>query len=323
MDLLKEGETLAYKFDINEPVRVAIVRCAAEQLDRAVSELSEGINDDPVRAVHDARKAIKKERSLLRLASGAMSTQQRRRENAALREAARELSGTRDADVMIATLDGLADRFAGQLPAKTIDAIREQLGPRSGQRTGSALEARAVQELGALRVRVDDWKLSRGGWKAIDRGLVHSYTRGRKAFARARARRSTEALHDWRKRVKDLWYHERLLASTCGPAVRGQAKDAKRLADLLGDDHDLAVLREQLAPDTMPVPVDVGAVVELVDHSRHELQTEAIALGERVYADSPKMFGRRMQRSWNAGRALAAAPHQSEPAQLAAATRKP
>jgi CHAD domain-containing protein len=252
-----------------------------------------------------------------------MSTEERRRENAALRDAARELSGTRDADVMITTLGDLADRFAGQLPAKTFDAIRDHLGPRSGQRPGSALEARAVQELGALRVRVDDWKLSRGGWKAIDSGLLRSYRRGRKAFDRACATRSTEGLHEWRKRVKDLWYHERLLARTCGPAVRGQAKDFKRLADLLGDDHDLAVLREELASDTIPVPVDVGAVVELIDHRRHELQTEAIALGERVYADTPKAFRRRMLRSWNAGRALAKAPHKSQPTQLAAATRKP
>ena len=314
---------MAYRFGVDEPVRAAVVRCASEQLDRAVSDLSEGINDDPVRAVHDARKAIKQERSLLRLARGAMPSEDRRRENAALREAARELSGTRDADVMVATLDDLADRFAGQLPAKTFDAIREQLGPRSGQRPGSALEARAVQELGALRVRVDDWKLLRGGWKAIESGLLRSYTRGRKAFAQARARSSTEDLHAWRKRVKDLWYHERLLGSICGPGVRGQAKDAHHLADLLGDDHDLAMLRQELASQAMSAPVDVSAVVELIDQRRSELQSEAMALGERVYADSPKAFRRRMRRSWSAGRAVAAAPRESQPAQLAAAVREP
>ena len=53
-------------------------------------------------------------------------------------------------------------------------------------------------------------------------------------------------LHDWRKRVKDLWYHERLLAPTCGPTVRGHAKELDRLSDLLGDDHDLALLRHEL-----------------------------------------------------------------------------
>lgn len=314
---------MAYKFDAEEPVQEAVVRCAAEQLDHAVGELSERINDDPVRAVHNARKAIKKERSLLRLARGVIASEDRRRENAALREAARELSGTRDADVMTATLDDLADRYAGQVPAKTFDAIREQLRSPSGRRPDSALQARAVQELGALRVRVDDWKLVGGGWKAIEGGLLRSYTRGRKAFARARGERSVENLHAWRKRVKDLWYQQRLLGPICGPGARGQAKDAHRLADLLGDDHDLALLRQELAPNEMAVAVDLHAVVELVDHRRGELQTEAMALGERVYADSPKAFRRRMRRSWRAGRALAEAPQEREPAQLAAATRKP
>ncbi|HZO79093.1 MAG TPA: CHAD domain-containing protein [Solirubrobacteraceae bacterium] len=314
---------MAYKFDAKEPVRAEVVRCAAEQLDRAISELSERINDDPVGAVHNARKAIKKERSLLRLARGVIASEDRRRENAALREAARELSGTRDADVMTATLDDLADRFAGQVPAKAFDAIRAQLRSRSEHRPDSALQARAVQELGALRVRVDDWKLVRGGWKGIESGLLHSYTGGRKAFARARGERSVENLHAWRKRVKDLWYQQRLLSPTCGPGVRGQAKDAHRLADLLGDDHDLALLREELAPNTMPVPVDVHAVVELIDHRRDELQTEAIALGERVYADCPKSFRRRMRWSWRAGRVLAEAPQEGHPVELAAATRTP
>jgi CHAD domain-containing protein len=252
-----------------------------------------------------------------------MSPEQRRRDNAALREAARELSGTRDADVMVATLDSLSARFAGQVPATTFEAIREQLKPRSQRRPDSALEARAVQELGALRVRLDDWSLSRGGWKAIESGLLRSYARGRKALARARDRRSLEDLHAWRKRVKDLWYQERLLTPICGPGVGGQAKDAHQLADLLGDDHDLALLGQALAGDEMLIPVDAGAVVKLIEHRRDELQADAIAIGERVYAESPKAFRRRMRRSWNGGRALAQAPRDSQPAELAQATRQP
>jgi CHAD domain-containing protein len=315
---------MSYKFGADEPVREAIARCAREQLDRAVSELSEGINDDPVRAVHSARKAIKKERSLLRLARGTIPAKQRRRENAALRDAGRELSGIRDADVMVATLDSLSGRFVGQLPAKTFDAIREQVKTgRNGASSRSALDSRAVQELGALRLRVDDWKLSRAGLKAIDSGLARSYSRGRKAFAWAQSHRTPEDLHAWRKRVKDLWYHDRLLAALGGPTVRGHAKDAHRLADLLGDDHDLVVLRQELTRDVMPVPVDVDAVVKLIDYRRSELQTEAFALGRRVYAESPKAFRRRMRRSLASGRALAQAPRESEPAELAQATRTP
>ena len=63
---------MAYKFQADESVGEEIVRCAGEQLDRAVAALTEGLKEDPVKAVHNARKAIKKERSLLRLARGVM-----------------------------------------------------------------------------------------------------------------------------------------------------------------------------------------------------------------------------------------------------------
>ncbi len=316
---------MAYKFGADERVRSAVLRCAREQLDRAVLELSEGISADPVSATHSARKAIKKERSLLRLARGAMPSERRKRENAALRAAARGLSGARDADVMIASIGQLSERFAGQLPDAAFQRLRANFEARrsaqGGHGNGSVVDDRAVQELAAVRARVDDWQLRKGGWKTLESGLLRSYRRGRKTFARARLSGEMSDLHDWRKRVKDLWYHERLLAPTCGPTVRGHAKELDRLSDLLGDDHDLALLRHELTQASAPAAVDMGAVVKLIDHRRAELQTEATRVGERVYAETPKAFRRRMRGSWKAGRALARAPREQHPARLAAATR--
>jgi CHAD domain-containing protein len=317
---------MAYRFEADESVEDAILRCAREQLDHAVGELSEGIGDDPVGAVHSARKAVKKERSLLRLARGAMSRKQRRRENHALRDAARGLSGARDADVMIETITQLSERFAGQLPESAFGAVADQLkrdrdARRDDRPTGSALDTRAVQELGAVRLRIDDWQLTHGGWSAIESGLLRSYRQGRRGFARAQRDPSLEDLHAWRKRVKDLWYQERLIGPICGPAIRGQAKDAHQLADLLGDDHDLGVLRQTLTRDHVAIAVDLDAVVGLIDYRREELQNEAIHIGQRVYAEKPKAFRRRIRRSWNAGRALARAPLEQDPTELAQATR--
>jgi CHAD domain-containing protein len=312
---------MAYKFRPDESVRRTILRCSREQLDRAVFELSEGISADPVDAIHSARKAIKKERSLLRLARGAMPRAQRQRENAALREAARAVSGVRDADVMIASIGQLSDRFAGQLPATAFQAIQAHLEARREHPGGLVVDARALRELAAVRARVDDWQLHTGGWKALESGLVRSYGRGRDAFARARVGGEMEDLHAWRKRVKGLWHHERLLERICGPTVRGHAKELDRLSDLLGDDHDLALLRQELTRDGIPVPVDVDAVVNPIDHRRAELQAEAVRIGGRLYAETPKAFRRRMRESWKAGRALAKARAEQHPAQLAAATR--
>jgi CHAD domain-containing protein len=316
---------MAYKFAPEESVRHAIFRCSAEQLDRAVFELSEGINTDPVDAIHTARKAIKKQRSLLRLARGAMPREQRRRENAALREAARSVSGVRDADVMIASISQLSERFAGQVPDTVFGTIRGYLEARrsTDPRNGSPLvERRVLQELAAVRSRADVWQFRSEGWNALDSGLTRSYKDGRQAFARARAGGEIEDLHAWRKRVKDLWYHQRLLGPTCGPSVAGNAKELDRLSDLLGDDHDLALLKKELTEGGMPLAVDLDPVVGLIGYRRGELQTEAFHIGQRVYAETPKAFRRRMRTCWKAGRALAGVPQNRRPPQLAAATRR-
>jgi CHAD domain-containing protein len=317
-----KGRTMAYKFAADEAVRLAIPRCAREQLDEAVFELSEGITTDPAKAIHNARKSIKKQRSLLRLARTAIPREDRQRENAILREVARSLSDTRDADVLIASITELSERFAGQLPAATFETVRAHLEASAQHEDGhSAVDGLALGELAAARARVDDWQLRKDGWKAIVGGLVRTYSRGRDAFDRARRGGEMEALHAWRKRVKDLWYHERLLAPTCGPAARGQVKDLDRLSDLLGDDHDLALLRQVLIEPSPPMAVDLDALVGVIDYRRGELQSEATSIGERVYCETPKAFRRRMRAAWKAGRDLARASQVEHPAQLAAATR--
>ena len=88
-----------------------------------------------------------------------MGSGQRRRENAALRDAARALSATRDADVMIASVDDLSERFAGQLPAKTFKTIRTRFEKRRSGANPASLDAPAIPELGAVRLRVDERQL--------------------------------------------------------------------------------------------------------------------------------------------------------------------
>jgi CHAD domain-containing protein len=315
----------AYRFEPGEPVRSEILRCATAQLDRAVTELTEGVQADPEAAVHAARKAVKKERSLLRLARGSIGDQRRQRENRALRHAARTLSAARDAEATLATLDDLSDRYAGQLPERTFEAVRAPFEHRRDvqreQLAGSDLTARAAAELAAVRARIDDWELSDGGWSGLQGGLRRSYREGWRAFHRANDHHSGADWHAWRKRVKDLWYQQRLLSEVAGPACAGQAKDAHRLADLLGDDHDLLVLRRAVTGEASHTAADLDAVLGLIGHRQQELRTQALELGARVYAEKPKAYVRRMRAMWRAGRGQEAAAADQRPAELAQATR--
>lgn len=311
---------MAYEFATTETVRESVRRCGAEELDRATQELTDGVKVDPVEAVHEARKALKMERSLLRLARPALAGSVRRRHNAALREAARRLSGARDADVMLEALQGLAERYAGQVPAATFTAIREPLEAdrdlaRTGLLASGEIEA-AVEELRAVRLQVAGWRLRRGGWNAVEGGLRREYGRGRRAWRRAEHDPTVENLHAFRKRAKDLWYHLRLLEPAAPLTLAGQVKEAHALTQLLGDDHDLALLRERLAAIEPDVAADLGPVFRMIDHRRVQLQDEAWVTARRAYAEKPRAFARRLHRYWKAGRREARTVHPA-PAALA------
>jgi CHAD domain-containing protein len=316
---------MSYRFEPNEGVRAGILRTAREQLDAALHALHDEIGDNPVEAVHTARKAVKKERSLLRLARATLPAKRRRAENRALRRAARGLSDARDAEVMVQTLDQLSQRFAGQLPESSFAAAREPLerdrDTHRAQLADSSRVPEATGELTGARARVDGLTLRLGGWPALEPGLKRSYRRGRQAMREAERGRAAEQMHAWRKRVKDLWYQERFLASVGGPAIRGQAKDLHRLSDLLGDHHDLGVLRRRLTDEPVPVAADLDGVVGLIEHRQAELEGEALALGRRIFTEKPGAFVRRLRSAWRAGRALQAGAGQPQPAELAQATR--
>jgi CHAD domain-containing protein len=298
---------MSYRFQRDESVPEAVARTADEQLRTAEGELTEGIDRDPVEAVHTARKAIKKERALLRLVRKSISRSERRRLNASLRAAGRKLSATRDAEVLVKALDDLHERFAGQVPVAAFTAFRSHLEDERA-RARARLDDRdltpaVARDLARIRGRIEGWQLRSEGWDALGGGLARSYRRGRRAFRRAQSEPSMENLHEWRKRTKDLWYHLRLVAPVGGHGVKGQSKDAHILADLLGDDHDLAVLRQALLTHGAQVPADLDALLGLIDHRRDQLQDAAMLAGERVYAERPKAFTRRLRHCWHAGQA--------------------
>ena len=298
---------MAYEFTAGESVAESFAQAWNEQLDRAVRALSEEWTADPVGAIHAARKAIKKERALLRLGRGALGGEERRRLNRELRSIGQGLSGLRDSEVMVQTLEKLTVRFAGQLPEATFSEVRELLdrdrrAQHDGAAGGEAISA-AAAHLEDLRGRVDELTLDSDGWPAIDGGLMRTYRDGRRAMREASRTRTLEALHDWRKRVKDLWYELRLLAPVCGPAFQGAAAEAGELADILGDDHDLGMLRQTLLGRATEPGVDLEALIGLIDYRREQLQTQAVLIGERLYAERPGAFRRRIRRCWSAGRA--------------------
>jgi CHAD domain-containing protein len=295
---------MVYELDGRAPVGRTVPAILAEELDGAVARLRD--DADRARGVHEARRHLKKTRSALRLVRGALDHGVLGREQERLRQAARRLSATRDAQVAVATLDRLVGARGGAVGAPRPDpglvaAVRGDLAGRAADAEAAldgAVVGTVAGDLAAARADLARLELRADGWRALRDGLRHEYRRGRAAAGEVEAAQEPDAeqLHAWRRRVKDLWYHLRLLSPAWPWVLEDTAEQAHDLSELLGDDHDLANLRALLAGRD-----DAAPLLAAVDARRADLQAAARRLGDRLYAEPPGDFTARMgayYRAW-------------------------
>jgi CHAD domain-containing protein len=259
------------------------------------------------KAIHEARKSFKRLRAVVRLMHEELGPELYRRENVAFRDAGRPLSDARDAKVLVDAFDALLAHFAAEVVADPFVPLREILVHRRIQ-AGGVLNEQTIQTVVAqiqdARQRVMDWPLAHDGWDGLAPGLRRLYADGRDAFEVAYKHPAFETFHEWRKRVKDLWYAMELLSPVWPELMQPLGEQVHLLSDYLGDDHDLAVLRQTLQddPGAQAHRIAVDALTVLVEARRLELQQSAKVLGDRLFTDKPKPFVRRLRAYWRAWR---------------------
>ena len=301
---------MAFEFEPGESVADGVRRIVGSQVARAAAELGGADAFGLEEAVHAARKRFKKARAVVRLARGGLGRKVADRENARFRDAGRPLSEVRDAAVLIATLDGLAERGGDWGIAESFGQARGLLVGRHAAIRGRVLDRddvlpRLVAVLDEARRDVRRWEFDGGGWDLIEAGLGRIYRQGAGAFGHAAAAGTDDNLHEFRKRVKDLWYALTILGPIRPGSTRPRLDQARDLAEHLGADHDLAVLRDLLSTDPDLKGGDGGAnpLLPLIDAHRADLQAQALPLGASLYDERPRRFVARFRTYWRAWRA--------------------
>jgi CHAD domain-containing protein len=271
----------------------------AENLGRAVRELRSGSRSDP--RIHDIRKRLKYCRALLRLLRKPLGKDAYRRENARLRDAARPLTPVRDAAVLVKTLDGLCPRLRGgrTLCRPIRAALRTESRERRAGLRRKALLA-SVREIHgvARRARL----LPRAPLSRADmaKALKRAYRTGRRAMARAEQHRSRNSLHEWRKQVKYLANELKSLLPSMRKGLHRTYKQSDRLADRLGDDHDLALLHDKLIEHRRlsgAVDAQVDALLGCLAQRRARLQRQAFRRGKRLFSVKAGRLEARIRRA--------------------------
>lgn len=289
---------------MRERVDIGIRRVAREQIRGAVADLTGGRRDRH-EGVHEARKRFKMIRAVLRLARGVLGEDSFAAENAWYRDTGRRLSSVRDAVAMIECFDGLRKRFERTLDPAAVAAVRRGLEDRLHRiaEGDEGLDARASEVavgLAEALLRVRTWPVRDEGFRTIRPGLERTYRRGRGAMDLALREPTDENLHEWRKRVKDHWYHVRLLRNLWPKVLDAYRREMKLLSDALGSDHDLAVLVPVLRedPDAFGGAAAVELLVDLALRRRGELQAQARTHGRRIYAEKPRVLVDRFRSRW-------------------------
>ena len=306
---------MAYALAPDEDTEAGIRRIGRELLERAVGDLTEPDRLGLSASVHDARKACKQLRGLVRLVRPGLGEATCRRANDTVRDAARELSSLRDAQALVVTFDALiaAD---GRLLDGPVLATRRALVQRARDADAAVSAAdpritRALELLDDVAGAVDGWSADESD---IAGGLTKTYGRARRALAAAQQDPTDEGLHEWRKRVKYSWYHVRLLAPSAPSVLDPLDARFHDLSDVLGDDHDLAVLRRQLVdePDDHGGAGEVDRLVALIADRRADLLRRAIGLGSRLLVEEPEVYSARLTAYRSIGSRLGSEPSAGE-----------
>lgn len=272
----------AYALRLDRPLDKEAARIVNGQVRHARRALKQGTDE----GVHSARKALKRARAALRLVRGGLRPERFRDLDRQLRDAGRRTGPPRDAFVVLSLTEEVAHPAAEPLREALVEQRR---------RAWDALDASGGVD--ALRADLSHVRLVPEDVPGLDAlalcgGLRRTYASGRRRLARAAERPTPEALHDWRKRVKQLGYQLRLLTPAWPLPVRASARTCDALGEALGRDHDLAEWAH--AARQLDLPKKTRRLVRAhAEEERATLLETVWPLGVRLYAEEADPFASR------------------------------
>ena len=292
---------MAFRLKRRASVASEVRRIVLRQLETAISELHTVGDPQSDDAVHDARRRVKKIRAIIRLVRPVLDKAYRSVDRD-LSTVSRLLAPVADGRGIIETLDQLAHRYRRSLSKSAMAAARAGVR-RNGARADREAQVRGVLKVAAGTLRTDrdrvrHWRLHEDGFRSVAPGLEESYRRARRMMIAAWSKPKPTHFHTWRRYVKDHWFHVRLLEGRCGYHLVAYERRIEALDGVLGEYHNLVLLREVLVADTSLSRDETAQCLRVVARYQRLLRRHAEILGARIYMERPRRFVRRVRSLW-------------------------
>ncbi len=305
---------MTFRIDPARPLIEEVRRIGADEIARSVAILEE-TNERRLTGLHDTRKRLKKLRGLVRLIR-AGDPDFAERENSRLRDTARSLSAAREASALVETIDRFRADFAAPEHQAVLERVRRRLVRRRTRivRAGPGVTEPVHAAITALReIEADLGRMAlpeapHAAAAILSSGVAGIVRRARKQLKQARRSGEPEHFHELRKVTKHYWFAIGLLHAVWPRALEGHRGEAKRLGDLLGELHDVAVMRalSRAAPDDLGSGDDIAHLLRLMKRKEQELKGKCLADSAALYATRPKAVEKLIAEAWLAASVPAA-----------------
>jgi len=254
-------------------------------------------------AVHDFRRAMKQWRALMRLLEPFIPEADRWRREA--RDHARSLAHARDSTAALNAFDGLGEKGILLLSKRSEATVRSRIEALRGNSEQAvltpALRETILAWLDAAAATIETWPLDPFDFSAIAAQLAGSYRSARRRIPADWAAAGAADLHALRQRVVDLRYQMELVEPLWPRFTRMWTEEAERLRERLGRYQDLEVLRGLTAPN-QPLAHWRSRLTPACAERSAALVQRASRIADRLFAERPKAFRRRLEALWERGR---------------------
>jgi len=288
---------MGFRLKLREPLPDGLKRVFREQIDSALQLCQHPAKQRGV-TVHEVRKHLKKLRAAMRLATGEVGKNCHACEDRCVRKIGRLVSDLRDSQVRLQTFVELCDEAAKHRKQQLFQRTEELLllERESFSAAFAGWQSQAIPQLESVRARLMDWPLDGLNWKQICGAVAKIYKRGQRELAKTIADPVPENFHEWRKRVKDIWYQLRILQPLNRMVLQEMAHNAEVLGELLGRDHDLDFLLVRLEKESgdSALADELAQLQKLIGKRCKRLRRDALELGRRFYAEPAKAFAKRI-----------------------------
>lgn len=296
---------MSFHFKPHEPLADGTRRVVHGQIESARRLLtSEGIDRKEV--VHEARKCLKRIRATLHLIDFD-PPETFEEESHRYRSMSRILANQRDADVLPETLDKLIGDYRKHLEGLTLTRERSFIiryaGTLLAGENFSRIKSEIARELEKAKSTVSDWRLNKAdslmATSIFPSVVKKTYSRAKDNFLTVCQNPSSDKMHNWRKRIKDLLYQSQLLSATDLKFSPAYSKKLGNLAERLGEHHDLSLLHQVVSEHGPRAGENlaVEGLVELIVMEQSRLEERAREVGGELFRETPTAFIKQLGRA--------------------------